>query len=159
MSRWAWQHWVHSQHICQARESGLGSSSSSGPFAVGRLHVASTPAWLLSSPVPVTFVCGETCEASSCALPSTCSPFKSGQRSFKKTEEKKVESCSTEAMCSSSPKPAGKGETTAETQMTEKMSDLCPKRLAFLLVCFLPLDVVWLTFFLLLCVLVFRCWC
>lgn len=36
-----------------------------------------------------------------------CSPFRSSQRSFKKGEEKKAESDSS----SSSPKPAGKGET------------------------------------------------
>lgn len=90
-------------------------------------------------PVSATFVFGEPCKASVCALPFACSPFKSGQRSFKKPEEKKAEPGSTDAMSSFSPKPTGTGEPTAETQMREKMSDPCPKPLAFLLVCYLPL--------------------
>lgn len=131
-----------SQHICQAQRKGWGFDSSSRPLSVQSLHVASTPAWVFSSPAPVTSVLGEPCAASQCALLFTSSPFKSGQRSFKKTEEKKAELCSTDAMSSSSPKTAGKGETTAETHRTEMMSDPRPKRQAFPLVCFLLLFVV-----------------
>uniref|UniRef100_H3D8M8 MCF.2 cell line derived transforming sequence like n=1 Tax=Tetraodon nigroviridis TaxID=99883 RepID=H3D8M8_TETNG len=40
---------------------------------------------------------------------ATLSPFKSGQRSFKKPEEKKAEPGSTDAMSSFSPKPTGTG--------------------------------------------------
>lgn len=52
------------QHICQAQEKGVGFGSSSGPFGAWSLYVASTPAWVFSSPVPITFVFGEPCEAS-----------------------------------------------------------------------------------------------
>ncbi|KAM9850920.1 guanine nucleotide exchange factor DBS [Aulostomus maculatus] len=43
--------------------------------------------------------------------PVSLSPFKTGQKSFKKGEEKKAEPCSPDANSSSSPKPAGKDET------------------------------------------------
>lgn len=62
-------------------------------------------------------------EASQQATFFICSPFKSGQRSFKKTEEKKAEPYSTDVISSSSPKPTGKGETWDEG-MTEKTTDL-----------------------------------
>lgn len=39
----------------------------------------------------------------------THSPFKSGQKSFKRGEEKKAEPCSPDVNSSSSPKPTGKG--------------------------------------------------
>uniref|UniRef100_A0A674PDB9 MCF.2 cell line derived transforming sequence like n=1 Tax=Takifugu rubripes TaxID=31033 RepID=A0A674PDB9_TAKRU len=57
----------------------------------------------------------EACRASQRATFYIFSPFKSGQRSFKKTEEKKAEPCSTDVISSSPPKPAGKGETKPET--------------------------------------------
>ncbi|TNN04370.1 hypothetical protein fugu_001399 [Takifugu bimaculatus] len=48
------------------------------------------------------------------------SPFKSGQRSFKKTEEKKAEPCSTDVISSSPPKPAGKDETSPPSDRAEE---------------------------------------
>lgn len=53
----------------------------------------------------------ETFKASHDPLLSPRSPFKSGQKSFKKGEEKKAEPCSPDVNSSSSPKPTGKGET------------------------------------------------
>uniref|UniRef100_A0A3B4ZTC5 Guanine nucleotide exchange factor DBS-like n=1 Tax=Stegastes partitus TaxID=144197 RepID=A0A3B4ZTC5_9TELE len=55
-------------------------------------------------------------------LLSTHSPFKSGQRSFKKGEEKKAEPCSPDVNSSSSPKPAGKGEQTHQERSTVSLS-------------------------------------
>uniref|UniRef100_A0A669D1A0 MCF.2 cell line derived transforming sequence like n=1 Tax=Oreochromis niloticus TaxID=8128 RepID=A0A669D1A0_ORENI len=52
----------------------------------------------------------EECRASHVALFSTCSPFKTGQKSIKKGEEKKAESCSPDVNSSSSVKAAGKDE-------------------------------------------------
>ncbi|XP_029700939.1 guanine nucleotide exchange factor DBS-like isoform X2 [Takifugu rubripes] len=51
---------------------------------------------------------------------ATLSPFKSGQRSFKKTEEKKAEPCSTDVISSSPPKPAGKDETSPPSDRAEE---------------------------------------
>ncbi|XP_074550713.1 guanine nucleotide exchange factor DBS-like isoform X1 [Halichoeres trimaculatus] len=54
------------------------------------------------------------------------SPFKSGQRSFKRGEEKKAEPCSPDANSSSSPKPAGKDE--AVTSPTSDRAAAAKKR-------------------------------
>ncbi|XP_070693844.1 guanine nucleotide exchange factor DBS [Pempheris klunzingeri] len=54
------------------------------------------------------------------------SPFKSGQRSFKKGEEKKAEPCSPDANSSSSPKPTGKDE--AVTSPTSDRAAVAKKR-------------------------------
>ncbi|XP_078142064.1 guanine nucleotide exchange factor DBS isoform X2 [Centroberyx gerrardi] len=54
------------------------------------------------------------------------SPFKTGQKSFKKTEEKKAEPCSPDANSSSSPKPAGKDE--AVTSPTSDRAAVAKKR-------------------------------
>ncbi|XP_008300128.1 guanine nucleotide exchange factor DBS-like [Stegastes partitus] len=54
------------------------------------------------------------------------SPFKSGQRSFKKGEEKKAEPCSPDVNSSSSPKPAGKDE--AVTSPTSDRAAVAKKR-------------------------------
>lgn len=59
---------------------------------------------------------GKPREASQHATFFMCSPFKSGQRSFKKKEEKKAEPCSTDVISSSSPKQTGTGKTEAATQ-------------------------------------------
>lgn len=63
-----------------------------------------------------TWVFWKPREASQHATFYIFSPFKSGQRSFKKTEEKKAEPCSTDVISSSPPKPPGKGQTKPETQ-------------------------------------------
>ncbi|XP_034549969.1 guanine nucleotide exchange factor DBS isoform X1 [Notolabrus celidotus] len=54
------------------------------------------------------------------------SPFKSGQRSFKRGEEKKTEPCSPDANSSSSPKPTGKGSPTSPDHKTKRQSDPTP---------------------------------
>ncbi|KAK1903215.1 Guanine nucleotide exchange factor DBS, partial [Dissostichus eleginoides] len=54
------------------------------------------------------------------------SPFKSGQKSLKRGEEKKAEPCSLEANCSSSPKPTGKEE--AVTSPTSDRAAVAKKR-------------------------------
>ncbi|XP_067460039.1 guanine nucleotide exchange factor DBS isoform X4 [Thunnus thynnus] len=54
------------------------------------------------------------------------SPFKSGQKSFKKGEEKKAEPCSPDANSSSSPKPTGKDETV--TSPTSDRAAVAKKR-------------------------------
>ncbi|XP_067460041.1 guanine nucleotide exchange factor DBS isoform X6 [Thunnus thynnus] len=54
------------------------------------------------------------------------SPFKSGQKSFKKGEEKKAEPCSPDANSSSSPKPTGKGSPTSPDHKTKRQSDPTP---------------------------------
>ncbi|CAJ1079681.1 guanine nucleotide exchange factor DBS isoform X2 [Xyrichtys novacula] len=54
------------------------------------------------------------------------SPFKSGQKSFKKGEEKKVEPFSPDANSSSSPKPTGKGSPTSPDHKTKRQSDPTP---------------------------------
>ncbi|XP_028249359.1 guanine nucleotide exchange factor DBS isoform X3 [Parambassis ranga] len=53
------------------------------------------------------------------------SPFKSGQRSFKKGEEKKAEPCSPDVN-SSSPKPTAKGSPTSPDHKTKRQSDPTP---------------------------------
>ncbi|KAM8749646.1 guanine nucleotide exchange factor DBS isoform 5-T5 [Acanthopagrus schlegelii] len=54
------------------------------------------------------------------------SPFKSGQKSFKKGEEKKAEPCSPDVNSSSSPKPTGKDE--AVTSPTSDRAAVAKKR-------------------------------
>ncbi|XP_060944120.1 guanine nucleotide exchange factor DBS-like isoform X4 [Limanda limanda] len=55
------------------------------------------------------------------------SPFKTGQRSFKKGEEKKAEPCSPDVnSSSSSPKPTGKGSPTSLDHKTKRQSDPTP---------------------------------
>ncbi|XP_038576800.1 guanine nucleotide exchange factor DBS isoform X2 [Micropterus salmoides] len=54
------------------------------------------------------------------------SPFKSGQKSFKRGEEKKAEPCSPDANSSSSPKPTGKDE--AVTSPTSDRAAVAKKR-------------------------------
>uniref|UniRef100_A0A3Q1GU40 MCF.2 cell line derived transforming sequence like n=1 Tax=Acanthochromis polyacanthus TaxID=80966 RepID=A0A3Q1GU40_9TELE len=54
------------------------------------------------------------------------SPFKTGQKSFKKGEEKKVEPCSPDVNSSSSPKPTGKDE--AVTSPTSDRAAVAKKR-------------------------------
>ncbi|XP_041858408.1 guanine nucleotide exchange factor DBS isoform X7 [Melanotaenia boesemani] len=54
------------------------------------------------------------------------SPFKSGQKSFKKGEEKKAEPCSLDVHSSSSPKLTGKGSPTSPDQKTKRQSDPTP---------------------------------
>uniref|UniRef100_A0A3Q1FP93 MCF.2 cell line derived transforming sequence like n=1 Tax=Acanthochromis polyacanthus TaxID=80966 RepID=A0A3Q1FP93_9TELE len=54
------------------------------------------------------------------------SPFKTGQKSFKKGEEKKVEPCSPDVNSSSSPKPTGKGSPTSPDHKTKRQSDPTP---------------------------------
>ncbi|KAE8299004.1 Guanine nucleotide exchange factor DBS DBL's big sister [Larimichthys crocea] len=54
------------------------------------------------------------------------SPFKSGQKSFKRGEEKKAESCSPDVNSSSSPKPTGKGSPTSPDHKTKRQSDPTP---------------------------------
>ncbi|KAK9537864.1 hypothetical protein VZT92_005439 [Zoarces viviparus] len=54
------------------------------------------------------------------------SPFKSGQRSFKRGEEKKADSCSPDANSSSLPKPTGKDE--AVTSPTSDRAAVAKKR-------------------------------
>uniref|UniRef100_A0A665UXJ6 Mcf.2 cell line derived transforming sequence-like b n=1 Tax=Echeneis naucrates TaxID=173247 RepID=A0A665UXJ6_ECHNA len=56
----------------------------------------------------------------------TLSPFKTGQKSFKKGEEKKAESCSPDVNNASSPKPAGKDE--AVTSPTSDRAAVAKKR-------------------------------
>uniref|UniRef100_A0A3B4WT91 MCF.2 cell line derived transforming sequence like n=1 Tax=Seriola lalandi dorsalis TaxID=1841481 RepID=A0A3B4WT91_SERLL len=56
-------------------------------------------------------VFAETVQDSYVPLLFPHSPFKTGQKSFKKGEEKKAEPCSPDVNSSSSPKPTGKGET------------------------------------------------
>lgn len=104
----------------------------------------------------------ETFKASHDPLLSTRSPFKSGQKSFKKGEEKKAEPCSPDVNSSSSPKPTGKGETerhqkqhlycTNSTYCVALMTNPCLKHLSFtlnhiissLLISCLPLHVTYL---------------
>ncbi|XP_029315533.1 guanine nucleotide exchange factor DBS isoform X2 [Cottoperca gobio] len=57
---------------------------------------------------------------------ASLSPFKSGQKSFKRGEEKKAEPCCPEANCSSSPKPTGKDE--AVTSPTSDRAAVAKKR-------------------------------
>uniref|UniRef100_A0A3B4TUL2 MCF.2 cell line derived transforming sequence like n=1 Tax=Seriola dumerili TaxID=41447 RepID=A0A3B4TUL2_SERDU len=54
------------------------------------------------------------------------SPFKTGQKSFKKGEEKKAEPCSPDVNSSSSPKPTGKGSPTSPDHKTKRQSDPTP---------------------------------
>ncbi|XP_078030717.1 guanine nucleotide exchange factor DBS isoform X5 [Epinephelus lanceolatus] len=54
------------------------------------------------------------------------SPFKSGQKTLKKGEEKKAEPCSPDANSSSSPKPTGKGSPTSPDHKTKRQSDPTP---------------------------------
>ncbi|XP_070831597.1 guanine nucleotide exchange factor DBS isoform X6 [Chaetodon trifascialis] len=54
------------------------------------------------------------------------SPFKSGQKSFKRGEEKKAEPCSPDVNSSSSPKPTGKGSPTSPDHKTKRQSDPTP---------------------------------
>ncbi|XP_029385673.1 guanine nucleotide exchange factor DBS isoform X3 [Echeneis naucrates] len=58
--------------------------------------------------------------------PASLSPFKTGQKSFKKGEEKKAESCSPDVNNASSPKPAGKGSPTSPDHKTKRQSDPTP---------------------------------
>ncbi|XP_029385675.1 guanine nucleotide exchange factor DBS isoform X5 [Echeneis naucrates] len=58
--------------------------------------------------------------------PASLSPFKTGQKSFKKGEEKKAESCSPDVNNASSPKPAGKDE--AVTSPTSDRAAVAKKR-------------------------------
>ncbi|KAM7407170.1 hypothetical protein PAMA_003075 [Pampus argenteus] len=58
--------------------------------------------------------------------PVNLSPFKSGQKSFKRGEEKKAEPCSPDANSSSSPKPTGKDE--AVTSPTSDRAAVAKKR-------------------------------
>uniref|UniRef100_A0A671WJI3 MCF.2 cell line derived transforming sequence like n=1 Tax=Sparus aurata TaxID=8175 RepID=A0A671WJI3_SPAAU len=58
----------------------------------------------------------------------THSPFKSGQKSFKRGEEKKAEPCSPDVNSSSSPKPTGKGEHEAVTSPTSDRAAVAKKR-------------------------------
>ncbi|KAM7407169.1 hypothetical protein PAMA_003075 [Pampus argenteus] len=58
--------------------------------------------------------------------PVNLSPFKSGQKSFKRGEEKKAEPCSPDANSSSSPKPTGKGSPTSPDHKTKRQSDPTP---------------------------------
>nr|XP_046260824.1 guanine nucleotide exchange factor DBS isoform X2 [Scatophagus argus] len=57
---------------------------------------------------------------------ASLSPFKSGQKSFKKGEEKKTEPCSPDVNSSSSPKPTGKGSPTSPDHKTKRQSDPTP---------------------------------
>nr|XP_046260826.1 guanine nucleotide exchange factor DBS isoform X4 [Scatophagus argus] len=57
---------------------------------------------------------------------ASLSPFKSGQKSFKKGEEKKTEPCSPDVNSSSSPKPTGKDE--AVTSPTSDRAAVAKKR-------------------------------
>ncbi|XP_044073332.1 guanine nucleotide exchange factor DBS isoform X10 [Siniperca chuatsi] len=54
------------------------------------------------------------------------SPFKSGQKSFKRGEEKKAEPCSPDANSSSVPKPTGKGSPSSPDHKTKRQSDPTP---------------------------------
>ncbi|XP_051260537.1 guanine nucleotide exchange factor DBS isoform X7 [Dicentrarchus labrax] len=54
------------------------------------------------------------------------SPFKSGQKSFKRGEEKKAEPCSPDVNSSSSPKSTGKGSPTSPDHKTKRQSDPTP---------------------------------
>ncbi|XP_040005227.1 guanine nucleotide exchange factor DBS isoform X3 [Xiphias gladius] len=54
------------------------------------------------------------------------SPFKTGQKSFKKGEERKAEPCSPDVNSSSSPKPTGKGSPTSPDHKTKRQSDPTP---------------------------------
>uniref|UniRef100_A0A669C4W1 MCF.2 cell line derived transforming sequence like n=1 Tax=Oreochromis niloticus TaxID=8128 RepID=A0A669C4W1_ORENI len=54
------------------------------------------------------------------------SPFKTGQKSIKKGEEKKAESCSPDVNSSSSVKAAGKGSPTSPDHKTKRQSDPTP---------------------------------
>uniref|UniRef100_A0A4W6CEM2 MCF.2 cell line derived transforming sequence like n=1 Tax=Lates calcarifer TaxID=8187 RepID=A0A4W6CEM2_LATCA len=70
--------------------------------------------------------CRETAEASYIPFLFPCSPFKTGQKSFKKGEEKKAEPCSPDVNSSSSPKPTGKDE--AVTSPTSDRAAVAKKR-------------------------------
>ncbi|XP_077393626.1 guanine nucleotide exchange factor DBS isoform X7 [Festucalex cinctus] len=54
------------------------------------------------------------------------SPFKMGQRSLKKGDERKAEQCSLDANSSPSPKSAGKGSPTSPDHKTKRQSDPTP---------------------------------
>ncbi|XP_072252799.1 guanine nucleotide exchange factor DBS isoform X6 [Leuresthes tenuis] len=54
------------------------------------------------------------------------SPFKTGQRSFKKGDERKAEPCGLDVNSSSSPKLTGKGSPTSPDRKTKRQSDPTP---------------------------------
>ncbi|XP_077946310.1 guanine nucleotide exchange factor DBS isoform X7 [Gasterosteus aculeatus] len=58
--------------------------------------------------------------------PVSLSPFKSGQKSFKRGEEKKAEPCSLDADSCSLPKSTGKGSPTSPDHKTKRQSDPTP---------------------------------
>uniref|UniRef100_A0A8C3AE02 MCF.2 cell line derived transforming sequence like n=1 Tax=Cyclopterus lumpus TaxID=8103 RepID=A0A8C3AE02_CYCLU len=72
----------------------------------------------------------EACRAtiSSCSTLSSCSPFKSGQKSLKRGEEKKAEPSSPDANASSLPKPTTKGRERAVTSPTSDRAAVAKKR-------------------------------